>query len=572
MSQIKLEPIAQLSPIDPIAMGLELLKIQPAPAEPFGNHLQRAKTHNDDMSSRDVADRASTDRISRDRAADDRASEDRESTDRASRDRAQESSSESPSAAESDSRDTTDVESAAEKPATEEQSDTDSGEQADSVEADATSTEEAETQGDGESDEVDVAIGAEQIKADLPTETAVEVSEQSGNESESAKIMTDGAEGTGPNAKEATVAEEQAGDTLIATAAASKETGSGKGALEDGADGKNQQTSVGDDSAVATGLDQSGTEANSPTDRPQQEVASGEGLAEESAVQTDTTARQQQTDSQEGGTGVSTNPTQQTQAETQGDRDDHSRRQEKKPTKNASTQNRIADPAPQQQEKTDDPATVSVDLKTATVESTDPVAGPQVDTADGSVKPVGNTADNQSSGLIRTDSGRPGRATAAARAPADAPGPEGSDQARFVGRVARAFEAMGDRNGPIRLKLSPAELGSLRIEISVRNGTMTAQIEAETSTARNLLLDNLPALRDRLAQQGIKIEQFDVDLSDRSPGGLPDQRPDHADSDDRREGRPTARANREETDREEGGRQAGPITRPGEGSQLNVVV
>ncbi len=41
---------------------------------------------------------------------------------------------------------------------------------------------------------------------------------------------------------------------------------------------------------------------------------------------------------------------------------------------------------------------------------------------------------------------------------------------------------------------------------------MSARLEAETPTARSLLLDNLPALRERLAGQNIKVERFDVDL------------------------------------------------------------
>jgi len=97
------------------------------------------------------------------------------------------------------------------------------------------------------------------------------------------------------------------------------------------------------------------------------------------------------------------------------------------------------------------------------------------------------------------------------------------DRARLVQRVERAFHSMRDSGGSLRLRLSPPELGDLRIEITVRNGEMTARMQTETSEARNLLLDNLPALRDRLAQQDIKVQRFDVDLMDRSLGGSPDQ-------------------------------------------------
>ena len=88
------------------------------------------------------------------------------------------------------------------------------------------------------------------------------------------------------------------------------------------------------------------------------------------------------------------------------------------------------------------------------------------------------------------------------------------DRARFVQRVSGAFRAAQQRDGEIQLRLSPPELGSLKIEISVKQGVMTAQLETDTTVARNLLLDNLPALRERLAEQNISIEKFDVDVRD----------------------------------------------------------
>lgn len=95
------------------------------------------------------------------------------------------------------------------------------------------------------------------------------------------------------------------------------------------------------------------------------------------------------------------------------------------------------------------------------------------------------------------------------------------DRVRFVQRVARAFQAAGDQGGLVRLRLSPPELGSLQVQISVKQGALSAHIQAETSNAQQALLDNLPDLRDRLAQQDIHIERFDVELMDQSSGGMP---------------------------------------------------
>jgi len=146
------------------------------------------------------------------------------------------------------------------------------------------------------------------------------------------------------------------------------------------------------------------------------------------------------------------------------------------------------------------------------------------------------------------------------------------DRVRFVERVARAFHAAGDRGGNIRMRLYPPELGSIRVEIRVQDGAMAARVETESQTARNAILDNLPALRERLAMQDIKIQRFDVDLMDYSYGGFRQQTAEHAE-DHRRQhyrGAPPARgaARAERPDRTA----AGAADLPGHGGQLNVVI
>lgn len=107
------------------------------------------------------------------------------------------------------------------------------------------------------------------------------------------------------------------------------------------------------------------------------------------------------------------------------------------------------------------------------------------------------------------------------RGSAGAP-PNPAEQARFVQRVAKAFQTAQSGSGEIQLRLSPPELGSLKLEIKVQNGVLTARVEAETATAKNMIVDSLPVLKERLAEQGIQVERFDVDLMDRHPQGQPD--------------------------------------------------
>ncbi|MEM8864210.1 MAG: flagellar hook-length control protein FliK [Planctomycetota bacterium] len=86
------------------------------------------------------------------------------------------------------------------------------------------------------------------------------------------------------------------------------------------------------------------------------------------------------------------------------------------------------------------------------------------------------------------------------------------DASRFVSRVSRAIQTAQERGGEVRLRLSPPELGALQIKLTLGEGTIAATLETETTAARNVLLDNLPALRERLAEQEIRIEKFDVDV------------------------------------------------------------
>jgi flagellar hook-length control protein FliK len=96
-----------------------------------------------------------------------------------------------------------------------------------------------------------------------------------------------------------------------------------------------------------------------------------------------------------------------------------------------------------------------------------------------------------------------------------------AESIRLLGRVARAFAVAAERGGEVTLRLSPPELGSLRVEVQVRDSALVARIEAETMDAQTTILENLAALRERLADQGVRIERFDVDLMNRQGGGAP---------------------------------------------------
>jgi flagellar hook-length control protein FliK len=117
----------------------------------------------------------------------------------------------------------------------------------------------------------------------------------------------------------------------------------------------------------------------------------------------------------------------------------------------------------------------------------------------------------------------PGQLLAQSEGPAARRGVVEVDTTRLLSRVARAFAAAQERDGEIRLRLSPPELGALRLEVRIQDGVMVAHLETETEAARTAIVENLPALRERLAEQGVRIERFDVDLMQRQPSGTPNQ-------------------------------------------------
>lgn len=245
--------------------------------------------------------------------------------------------------------------------------------------------------------------------------------------------------------------------------------------------------------------------------------------------------------------------------------------------KKGSTTDRIAEGAPQRNTPnvatTEAKTTTQVNAQMVSAEPTDLGVDQRMEAADGTGRSV-------SGGGMANQSGTPVRVSANPASPTDSPErPAGEsefegqvDRVRFVRRVARAFQAMARRSGSVRLRLSPPELGSLRLEISVRNGMMSVRAEAETNTARNLLLDNLPMLRERLAQQEIKVQQFSVDLADRSPGGPSDRTADQAPSHQQGGSSSAGRASTEADEETQSTRNPVAVNRPGEGARLNVVI
>lgn len=102
---------------------------------------------------------------------------------------------------------------------------------------------------------------------------------------------------------------------------------------------------------------------------------------------------------------------------------------------------------------------------------------------------------------------------------------EAVNRAKLIQRVSRAFQHLGPDGGVVRLRLAPAELGTVRIEMRINGRKMDARVVAETEAASSALREHLPDLRSRLESFGMEIEQIEIetdsgetDVDDRSPG------------------------------------------------------
>lgn len=115
------------------------------------------------------------------------------------------------------------------------------------------------------------------------------------------------------------------------------------------------------------------------------------------------------------------------------------------------------------------------------------------------------------SNLSTTQSVRSGQQAAAANdvAPAPAPYPE-SNEAN-IARVMRGMRGVINQNGgSVTLRLSPPEMGIVRVEMQINQGSVSAQLHTEQEGTRMLLAQQLGQLRQSLEAQGLHVDRLTV--------------------------------------------------------------
>ena len=90
-------------------------------------------------------------------------------------------------------------------------------------------------------------------------------------------------------------------------------------------------------------------------------------------------------------------------------------------------------------------------------------------------------------------------------------------QEEVIRQIAERFTVTPrDGNTRVNLQLHPAELGELRIDLTVKNGTVRANVIASTQVSQEIIEKNMPKLRSILENQGFTVDELSVAKSSRS--------------------------------------------------------
>ena len=101
-------------------------------------------------------------------------------------------------------------------------------------------------------------------------------------------------------------------------------------------------------------------------------------------------------------------------------------------------------------------------------------------------------------------------------------------------RIERGLQnAVQQKGGAVTLRLTPPEMGTVRIQLQMHNGTVTAQFHAESESTRTLLSQQMSQLRSSLEQQGLTVDRLGVQTMNQTSGSNL-----HNESQSGREGQP----------------------------------
>jgi flagellar hook-length control protein FliK len=80
-------------------------------------------------------------------------------------------------------------------------------------------------------------------------------------------------------------------------------------------------------------------------------------------------------------------------------------------------------------------------------------------------------------------------------------------------------EYLKTQNGSkiLNIELDPEQLGKIEMELTSRDGTVTARLTAESTTAKAKLEELAPQIKEQLVGQGVNLSEITVDISSKDP-------------------------------------------------------
>ena len=87
------------------------------------------------------------------------------------------------------------------------------------------------------------------------------------------------------------------------------------------------------------------------------------------------------------------------------------------------------------------------------------------------------------------------------------------DEIQLINTIVRQASFMNQKSmSSAVINLDPPSLGKLKLSIVTENSKVTGKILVESVEVKELIQNSLSELRENLAQNGLKIDSFDVDV------------------------------------------------------------
>ena len=96
---------------------------------------------------------------------------------------------------------------------------------------------------------------------------------------------------------------------------------------------------------------------------------------------------------------------------------------------------------------------------------------------------------------------------------------QANNQNVFLSQLLEKAEMFKSSDGKkvLSVEMDPKELGKMEMELTSRDGTVTAKISAESELAKAKLEELAPQIKEHLFEQGINLTEITVDISSRHP-------------------------------------------------------